>query len=445
MNLIDRLHHLDPGNFNRRCSIIGLCFLILVMGAKSAVYERRHIPPMEDFPQYYMGGLVALHGAWDSMYPIPIPGSHTNPGFVGNSTLRPGYRALAQSHGITEESVRYMQPPPLALLLAPLAALPAKASFYVWMAFLILASWGIARQAGTILEMSLGRPTVASGVVILLICCSLQAIRWISSANMSAFVGWAIGFAAIEMIKRDGPRGAAAVALGTIAKYAPAVLGPLQVAMRRWRTIAWEILIVVAITLIALLVMGTTPFSTFTHEIMPTLGRTSPIRENSGIYIFMMRLRKVDDDALLPHSWVLAFSAMKFISLLIILGLILLRSHEFWNRPHRVFAAAAALVAWMLLFSPIFWEHYQAYLAPFWGWLAYEATRARWRAVVAAAVYLLAYYPRVPVPIFNQLMWSTVLMLGIAVERLIQDSLHLSADERTVRTSHAEPSNAQAN
>ncbi len=160
---------------------------------------------MQDYPQYYMGGVIALNGAWDSMYPIPNPGSHTNPGFVGNSTLRPGYLALALSHGVTEESVRYMQPPPLTLFLIPLAILPLKLSYYIWVLLLILCAWGIGRQAGIIFEMSLGRSSHGFGLLVLLICLSPQAHRWIRVGNMSVIIGWLIGFAVIELVRRDEP------------------------------------------------------------------------------------------------------------------------------------------------------------------------------------------------------------------------------------------------
>jgi hypothetical protein len=421
LQMIDRIRNLDVARFNRLCSIIGLMFLLLTIGAKVAWYEHRHIPQMQDFPQYYMGGVVAREGAWDSMYPIPNPGSHTNPGFVGNSELRPGYRALALSHGVTEESVRYMQPPPLALLLVPLALLPVKLSHFLWVLLLVLAAWGIGRQAGIILEMSLGCATRGSGLMILLVCCSLQAIRWVSVGNMSVLIGWLIGLSVIELVKRDGPRGAIAMSLGTLSKYALLVLGPLQIAMRRWRTIAWEIGITVAIVGIAFAVMGSAPFQTFAHEIAPTLGRTSTVPENSGIYIFLMRLRGVEDDALLPSLWRNGFRALEAVSLAAILALVLLRTRKFWEAPHRVFAAAAALLSWLLLFSPIFWEHYQAYLAPLWGWLAFEAMRSRTRAIVAAVAILLAMYPRVPAPLLNHLMWSTILVLGLAIDRLARE------------------------
>jgi hypothetical protein len=50
-----------------------------------------------------------------------------------------------------------------------------------------------------------------------------------------------------------------------------------------------------------------------------------------------------------------------------ILALILLRHREFWAYAPNVFAGAAALLIWSLVFSPVFWVHYGASLAPFWG------------------------------------------------------------------------------
>ena len=322
--MLRRIRQLDVAVFNKCCSAIGLAFLLLTIGAKPHVYEHRHLPQMQDYPQYYMGGMVALHGAWDSMYPIPNPGSHTNPGFVGNSTLRPGYRDLALSHGVTEESVRYMQPPPLALVFIPLALMPLKLSYYVWVVLLIFAAWGIGRQAGTILELCLGRPTHGFGLLVLLICVSPQAHRWVRVGNMSVLVGWLIGYAVIELVRRDGPRGAVAMMLGTLAKYALLVLGPLQIAMRRWRTIAWEIGLTAAMIAIAVLVMGVGPFTTFAHEIAPTLGRTSTIAENSAIYAFILRAQGMDDDTTLSSAVLNGFRAIEIGTLLIILGLILL-------------------------------------------------------------------------------------------------------------------------
>jgi hypothetical protein len=73
--------------FNRICLVAGLLFLLVSQGAKWVQYDRRHVSQTQDFDQYYMGGVIARHGAWDALYPIPRDGM--NPGEPENSTLRP--------------------------------------------------------------------------------------------------------------------------------------------------------------------------------------------------------------------------------------------------------------------------------------------------------------------------------------------------------------------
>ncbi len=144
------LHHirnLDIGRFNRICSILGLAFLLVTIGAKWAWYEHRHLPQAQDYTQYYMGGLMALRGNWDSIYPIPLPGGLHNVGFDDSSTLPEKYSQATTELG-TEGSYRFMQPPPAALLFAPLAMLPYKTSQLVWTILLIFAAWGIAPPGG---------------------------------------------------------------------------------------------------------------------------------------------------------------------------------------------------------------------------------------------------------------------------------------------------------
>src|SRR4051812_6888233 len=101
----------NVSRFNRRCGIIALAFLLLTIGGKIAWYEHRHLEQYQDYPQYYMAGLVARTGAWESLYPIPHEGSQINPGLAENSEMRPAYRELVISHGISERATRFLQPP----------------------------------------------------------------------------------------------------------------------------------------------------------------------------------------------------------------------------------------------------------------------------------------------------------------------------------------------
>ncbi len=369
---------IDTPRFNRVCSVVGLTFLIVTIGAKTAWYAHRGRPQMQDFPQYYMGGTIALHGAWDSMYPIPIPGRAVNPGFTGDSLLRPGYRDLALRAGVTEESVRYMQPPALTLLLIPLAVLPLKVSFAAWTVLLVLATWSIAHQSAAIHRMIAGAPSKAQGLLILLICCSPQAHRWIRVSNMSALIGWLIGASVLEMLRRrDGWRAAIFLTVGAWAKYALLVLGPVYLAMRMWRTIFWTTALTGGLGLISLAVMGTGPYRTFLTEIAPLLGRTTTVDANQALYPMLLRWNGLTEASPLPPAANLFFHVSEFGCLALALGTVLLLPKDRWNRRENIVAAAGVMIGWMMIFTPIFWEHYQTYLTPFWGWLIWEASRGR--------------------------------------------------------------------
>jgi hypothetical protein len=81
----------DPNIFRQRCAIVGLLFLLVSQFGKLIWYDYTHRTYTFDFNQYYMGGMIARAGAWDSLYPIPIPGSNVNVGYSEGSTLRPRY------------------------------------------------------------------------------------------------------------------------------------------------------------------------------------------------------------------------------------------------------------------------------------------------------------------------------------------------------------------
>jgi hypothetical protein len=112
--------------------------------------------------------------------------------------------------------------------------------------------------------------------------------------------------------------------------------------------------------------------------------------------------------------------------LAVILGLIFTRRQSDWLAPPRVFAAAALLIVWLSVFSPIYWDHY-LYLYPLWGWLAWEATGSKRRLALVVAVLLLAGIPwatlpfRVPfeLAVWSHHLWSTPLVAGLAVARLL--------------------------
>jgi hypothetical protein len=239
-------------------------------------------------------------------------------------------------------------------------------------------------------------------------------------------IAWLIGYTVIELTRRDGFRGATSFVLGSILKYASLVLTPVVIASRRWRTLGWTIALGVVALIGSLLIMGTGPYRVFITEIAPTLGRTTLIGENQALYRFLLDAAGATREDALPRAMEIVFRVAQLGSLLIIVGLIFIAGKI---DASRIMAGALALVSWLLIFSPIFWEHYHAYLAPFWGWLVYQGGKSKLRASLAGLAIVLAYVPssliahqlhlpRLPEPIFSHLLWSAVIMLALAVMEL---------------------------
>ena len=221
--------------------------------------------------------------------------------------------------------------------------------------------------------------------------------------------------------------------VGGVAKYAILVLGPLYLVMRRWRTITWGLALAAVLLGTSLLLMPSGPdgpYAIFFRDIAPTLARTGSVTENQALYPALMRMLDIERPPL-PRPVAIGFRAAQFASLVIILGLIAVKPRTYWSVPPHVFAAALALVSWLLVFSPICWEHYHAYLAPFWGWLIYEGTRSRPRMIVALLAIAMSYLPtslllhqiaggryRLPEPLFSHLLCAAILMMGMSMYSL---------------------------
>ncbi|CAN5480178.1 hypothetical protein BH09PLA1_BH09PLA1_01730 [soil metagenome] len=421
--------------FNLACSIIGLAFLLLTQGVKWVQYDRRGLPQTQDFDQYYMGGVIARHGfsdrgVWRDLYPIPRNGM--NPGEPENSTLRPRYAELAAQYGFDETGggTRYMQPPPLAILFVPLTFFPLRIAHALWIVLLCFATWGIARQSARLYSICAGRSDFVAGLIILFICLSLQAHRWTRVGNMSAIIGWLVGFIGVSLASdRQGVRPAIAMLIAGLAKYVSAMFLPIQIAARHWRTVLWTIGLGAALLLFSLLITGVEPHRTFFAEIAPTLSRPVLRDQNVSLIAFAHRALHADP---LPPAVQVAWKIARLLVLLTLLVVLFGKPFGTWKIPANVCAASVAMLCWLMIFSPILWEHYFAYLAPFYGWMIWEALRARGKAALligptVAIALLLAWFPQkvfgtrhIPEPANSFLLWATMLMLIVALGRMIK-------------------------
>jgi hypothetical protein len=411
--------------FNQICSIVGLLWLLTAV-----LWSDRHWSTWQgDFAQFYMGGVMARHGEWNSLYPIPLPGSSNNPGQVEDSTMTPRYAQIAAEVGVGDR-LRFIQPPPFALILTPLAWFKYKRAYKIWLLLLIGCTWIISRQSGRIYEMILGRPSRWAGGLSLILMLSPLALASVRGVNMSAMIGACLGAAVIGLMSGQSARPAAAIVFAGLAKYASLPLVPVMVAMHRWKPLAVSAVLGIVIILISLAVMTVTPFDIYLQQIAPTLARPHTNEGNQSLPAFLIR---VTHHIPLAPGWSAAVFATRWASFIGLIFLLFCRPVDYWRNPAHICAAAVTMMTWMLIFSPIFWPEYHLYLCPFWGWLLWEAKQSRVRlALVLVAVMLTivptpmlapAVTPRnwdltLPEPYNTHMLLAAILMLALAIWRL---------------------------
>jgi hypothetical protein len=199
---------------------------------------------------------------------------------------------------------------------------------------------------------------------------------------------------------------------------------PIRAAARHWKTLLWTIGIGSTFVLITLIFSGIEPYRIFISEIAPALGRPVIRDPNVSLVAFLHRVLNVDA---LPSSASVSLRIAQVALLLVILIALIARKGELWRIPANACAACVTLLCWLLIFSPILWEHYFAYLAPFYGWLIAEAIRTKWLRPVVAIALILSWFPQkilgarnVPEPINSFLLWAVMLVLIVALRRLIK-------------------------
>ena len=414
--------------FNVSCAVLAL----LAIAAPVSVSLVRN-PKKADFGQFYMGGVVARHGAWSDMYPLPIEGRTHNAGSRRDSKMRPGYKQLADAQGVGDVN-RFMQPPPASLLLSPLALWDYDRAHWVYSGVMVLCSWVLALMAGHFHAIARGRRTWVSGAVTMLVALSPLLYRTIRESQVSPVVAVSIGLATMAWLPRrpGGPaprRGTTAIVVaalsilvGSLLKYAPAVLGVLILITRRWKLLGWLLGLGVAALVGSILIMGTGPYEVFITQIGSTLGRSFKERGNQCLTGMLLRLG--EREVLTPVE----ASTLRVVSIVVFAGVVALlfrARRAIAQSPPHAMAGAVALLAWLLLFGPIAWEHYFTYLCPFWGWLVWEAGQSRWRAVVAWSAIGLTWMPwavvprlELPEPLVSHMMGGLFIMFGLALLRL---------------------------
>lgn len=405
---------------------VALPFLCLHGGGVRPFFNPR-ARAMQDFPQYYMGGRMAWMGAFDALYPEPASNGTRNVGYPGSSTMRPVYAAEAAKRGL-EDELRFVHPPPAALLFGPLGGLPYRQARAAWVVLLGLCLWGTAVMAGRLARSVAREAPWIEILTMAIIAFSPLALKSARTANITPWVTLFLGLLVVGMVERRNGCAAAGLVGAGLLKGISAVLIPLLLLLGRWRTLAWAAVLTLAINAIAVGVMGGDPYVRFFADVAPSLGRSDPYIENQSLQGLVLRLTGRDA---MPAHWSRGFRAAMIV---VLAGVFLLAWRRrdplrSGDRPDLLLAALGAMTAAAMLFAPFAWGHYYLYTSLFWGWmLAGPAASGAVRWIGRAGIALVwlpwgtsRWGQQIGSPWFqSHMVWGLVLMLAFCVACLVR-------------------------
>jgi alpha-1,2-mannosyltransferase len=367
--------------FNRICFTIALFWLSITVPAGLILR-----PTIPDFSQFYTGGTLVSLGKWNALYPTPWRGSLDNAGLHSNG--KNDWVLMSARRGAPDYT-HFILPPPSALIFVPLSFLTYVQAFWLWTLLLSASVLGVAWISAELLREILGKSSRWEGALMLLIVLSPMTARSIRIANVTPFIALCIAILLRALLRDETYRGGLALVMGILFKYATLVLAPLLLITRRWRLIAWGVALGEVILAITVLIAGTRPFYEYVRIIMPTLSRPSAYLGNQTLAGMLARAYGRPLTPFLAEI----LSNLRIAALTcVVFALVRLRPPKA-QTPVNMLAAAALLISWLLIFSPVAWEHWALFLCPAWGWVLWEAMQPGWRRICAVTSLVLMYFP----------------------------------------------------
>ena len=183
-------------------------------------------------------------------------------------------------------------------------------------------------------------------------------------SNTGPLLSACFGATVLGLLRPEGAAGgvggAVGIVLGGATKYAPAVAVPVVVAMRRWRTLGWTLGLAAAVAGGTVGVTGPGVWAEYGRVIWPPLQKSSDSEACQSAWGFLAR---VTHQFPLGDRAVLGIKVAQDVVGVAVLAL-LVRRRAFWDVPAHAAAAAAALMAWLLVFAPVAWQFYHCMLTP---------------------------------------------------------------------------------
>lgn len=392
-------------------ALAGLLLILLV---------RQRMKPVgfEDYSVYYLGGTMALQGEWHDLYPVPLPGAQSHPGWPSGSTMKPAYRRAAASMG-QPEPYRYIYPPPSALLVAPVSLLNGRAALWCWWGLSSLSCWVSGLLTAAIYRMLTGRRERVWTLLIVGVTCCPLTWATVRVGNTSAIGGAMIGIVLWGWCTANDVSSALALYVGGALKFATLPLALIPALLRRTRTVLTCAVAAAALTAAVIAVSGSDPWLEYL-QIAGSLSRPNDWVINLSIHGLIARLFP---QSIASIEWWLQLVTW------CTLGLIAIGLHRCaWRdtAAEPVLAGASALVAWLLIFEPTTQNHYFVYFYPLWGYYLAESRGSAFGKLAAFCVIAGTMLPiggsnrSLPVALHFHQLGAAVVALVFGTVRLYQ-------------------------
>lgn len=386
---------------------------------------RQHFAPAStaDFSQYYMGGLMARQGLWESIYPVPVENAAANPGNPGCSMLKPAYAEQAELAGVHGDMWRFIQPPPAAVFMIPLSWLSYDHAYVLFRTLLCVSCAVVAVYCGRFAASLRGTVSKWDGALAMVAAVSPTTLSSIRSGNVSPIVAACVAVGLYELAFRQRTCGAFGIVTGALLKYVTALLIPVALVFGRWRAVWQSVALGLAVLTATYALSGPKPFEEYFFHLSPHFDKPEVSETNQALRPVLIQLA----GGMPPPTWLMSgFQILRFASIGTLLVLMVMAARR--NRSARVVVTAGvAVISWFLVFSPLTHGHYYLYLFSLWGWVLIEAGprlpgKLMTLAVIAAMWIPLAggRWSPLPVLISCHMLYGGLTMLVFATDRLLR-------------------------
>jgi hypothetical protein len=221
-----------------------------------------------DFPVFYLGGKVALQRGATPLYNPPADRSQGYTLLYAAADNATPWAQMARANGFPR-ILQFINPPPCALLMAPLAMMPWQWGYLIWQFLAIILT---AATVFLTLRLLPSRPELETFALIFAAACFFFPLRnnlVCGQVNVLILFVWALG---VYLLKRQRPMASAlCFALGTALKVSPVVAVPLLALRRQWRWLAAYVAGVVACTGVSIWRLGWRTNVTWLTAIYPSI------------------------------------------------------------------------------------------------------------------------------------------------------------------------------